>query len=99
MAQNGNVGVASLLLSRSTEQLHVKDRQGRTALHLAARNGSLDVLMLLLTQGADITATDKVCTRSLVLLFDRTQYCSSRCSSVHSQLYSVFVDLSNRSKV
>ena len=60
MAQNGNVGVASLLLSRSTEQLHVKDRQGRSALHLAARNGSLDVLMLLLTQGADITATDKV---------------------------------------
>lgn len=60
MAQNGNVGVASLLLSRSTEQLHVRDRQGRTALHLAARNGSLEVLMLLLAQGADITAADKV---------------------------------------
>ena len=60
-AQNGHTTVVSLLLSKSTSQLHVKDKRGRTGLHLAASNGHLDMVALLLGQGADIDVYDKVC--------------------------------------
>ena len=40
--------------------LHTKDKRGRTALMLAAANGHLDMVTLLVGQGADINASDKV---------------------------------------
>ncbi|XP_033736705.1 serine/threonine-protein phosphatase 6 regulatory ankyrin repeat subunit A-like isoform X2 [Pecten maximus] len=58
-AQGGHTAVVSLLLSKSTTQLHLKDKRGRTALHLAAANGHIDMVALLLGQGADINACDK----------------------------------------
>ncbi|XP_076441047.1 short transient receptor potential channel 5-like, partial [Babylonia areolata] len=58
-SQNGHTTVVSLLLSKSTFQLHFKDKRGRTALHLAAANGHIDMVALLLGQGADINACDK----------------------------------------
>lgn len=58
-AQGGHSSVVSLLLSKSTSQLHVKDKRGRTALHLAAANGHIFMVSLLLGQGADINACDK----------------------------------------
>ncbi|KAK7485350.1 hypothetical protein BaRGS_00023449, partial [Batillaria attramentaria] len=58
-SQNGHTAVMSLLLSKSTFQLHTRDRRGRTALHLAAANGHLEMVALLLGQGADINARDK----------------------------------------
>ena len=51
--------MVSLLLSKSTTQLHVKDKRGRTGLHLGAANGHLDMVSLLLGQGADIDVYDK----------------------------------------
>ena len=59
-AQSGHTAVVSLLLSKSTNQMHVKDKRGRTGLHLAAANGHLDMVSLLLGQGADIDVYDKV---------------------------------------
>lgn len=58
-AQSGHTAVVSLLLSKSTSQLHVKDKKGRTGLHLAAANGHIDMVSLLLGQGADINSYDK----------------------------------------
>ena len=40
--------------------LHMKDRRGRTGIMLAAANGHLDMVTLLVGQGADINAADKV---------------------------------------
>ena len=59
-AQSGHCAVVSLLLSKSTQQLHCKDKRGRTGLHLAAANGHLDMVSLLLGQGADIDVYDRV---------------------------------------
>ena len=59
-AQSGHTAVVSLLLSKSTSQIHCKDKRGRTGLHLAAANGHLDMLSLLLGQGGDINCYDKV---------------------------------------
>lgn len=53
--------VAGLLVSRSGESLHIRDRQGRTCLHLAAASGHRDMVGLLLGQGAEINVQDKVC--------------------------------------
>lgn len=58
--QSGHVHVVSLLLSKSTVLLHMKDKRGRTGIMLAAANGHLDMVTLLVGQGADINAADKV---------------------------------------
>uniref|UniRef100_T1IHG8 Uncharacterized protein n=1 Tax=Strigamia maritima TaxID=126957 RepID=T1IHG8_STRMM len=57
-AQGGHTAVAGLLLSKSTNQLHLQDKRGRTALHLAATHGHLDMVSMLIGQGAEIDATD-----------------------------------------
>ena len=59
-ASTGHSAVVGLLLSKSTTQLHVKDKRGRTGLHLAAANGHYDMVALLLGQGSDINTFDKV---------------------------------------
>ena len=59
-AQTGHTAVVSLLLSKSANQVHVKDKRGRTGLHLAALNGHIDMVSLLLGQGTDINTYDKV---------------------------------------
>ncbi|XP_071807493.1 uncharacterized protein [Asterias amurensis] len=58
-SQSGHTAVVGLLLSKSTTQLHVKDKRGRTGLHLAAANGHYDMVSLLLGQGSDINSFDK----------------------------------------
>lgn len=49
-----------MLLSRSTQQQHAKDHYGRTPLHLAAVNGRLDMVSLLIAQGSNINVMDQV---------------------------------------
>lgn len=49
-----------MLLSRSTQQQHAKDYHGRTPLHLAAVNGRLDMVSLLIAQGSNINVMDQV---------------------------------------
>ncbi|XP_030045854.1 serine/threonine-protein phosphatase 6 regulatory ankyrin repeat subunit B-like [Microcaecilia unicolor] len=58
-AQNGHTVVIGLLLSKSTSQLHLKDKRGQTCLHLAAANGHIETMRALLGQGAEINVTDK----------------------------------------
>ncbi|PFX27903.1 Ankyrin-3 [Stylophora pistillata] len=58
-AENGHSEVVSILLSKSTLQLHVKDKLGRTAMHLAAANGHRELISQLIGQGADINAPDE----------------------------------------
>ncbi|XP_070555789.1 serine/threonine-protein phosphatase 6 regulatory ankyrin repeat subunit B-like isoform X2 [Ptychodera flava] len=58
-AQSGHIAVVGLLLSKSTNQLHFKDKRGRTGLHLAAANGHYDMVALLIGQGSDINTFDK----------------------------------------
>ncbi|GCC25901.1 hypothetical protein chiPu_0004313 [Chiloscyllium punctatum] len=58
-AQNGHTAVIGLLLSKSTTQLHLKDKRGRTCLHLATANGHIEMARALLGQGAEINITDK----------------------------------------
>ncbi|XP_065684627.1 serine/threonine-protein phosphatase 6 regulatory ankyrin repeat subunit A isoform X1 [Hydra vulgaris] len=54
----GHIDVASLLLSRSAEQINFKCFLGRTALHYAASNYQLKLVRLLIAQGADINEPD-----------------------------------------
>ncbi|XP_073186110.1 uncharacterized protein [Lepidochelys kempii] len=58
-AQHGHTAVVGLLLSKSTSQLHLRDKRGRTCLHLAAANGHVEMVRALLGQGAEINVTDK----------------------------------------
>ncbi|KYO45257.1 transient receptor potential cation channel, subfamily N, member 1 isoform A [Alligator mississippiensis] len=58
-AQHGHTAVVGLLLSKSTSQLHLRDRQGRTCIHLAAASGHVEMVRALLGQGAEINVTDK----------------------------------------
>lgn len=87
-AQYGHVPAVGLLLSRSTDQLNVKDLRGRTALHYAAKNGHQEMVALLLAQGAMINAGDKVGVildphsfqlAKLLLLFWERLDCSPLC--------------------
>ena len=59
-AQSGNTAVVSLLLSKSTNQIHARDKRERTALHLVSELSYVDMMPLLLGQGADINAADRV---------------------------------------
>lgn len=65
-AQGGHTAVVGLLLSKSADQLHIKDKRGRTGLHLAAANGQYDMVAQLLGSGADINSQDQVRQRGLV---------------------------------
>ena len=58
-ASNGHADVASLLLSKLSVLISVKDRKGRLPLHLAAYNGRLNMVTLLLGQGTDVDADDQ----------------------------------------
>ncbi|GAU98759.1 hypothetical protein RvY_09866-2 [Ramazzottius varieornatus] len=57
-ARNGKLPVASLLLSKIGPKIDIRDKKGRTALMLAAGNGHLEMVTLLVGQGSDITALD-----------------------------------------
>ena len=52
--------MAGLLLSRSTGLLTTPDGHGRSPLHVAAAHGHGRLVELLLGQGADVNAADKV---------------------------------------
>ena len=52
--------MVGLLLSRSSELLESKDNTGRTGLHIAAVHGHNQMVEVLLGQGAEIDAVDKV---------------------------------------
>ena len=77
-AQTGNVAVAGLLLSKSTQQLHLRDRKGRTALLLAAANGHKEMTQLLIGQGADVNSHDKVTTNNTTTLGVKTFWTTLR---------------------
>ncbi|OAF69319.1 Ankyrin repeat domain-containing protein 44 [Intoshia linei] len=55
----GNLSVVSLILSKSTEQMVICDRKGRSGIHHAASHGHHQMISLLLGQGAEIDAKDK----------------------------------------
>jgi len=67
-AQGGHLLVAGLIISRSSQSLMLTDKQGRTCVHLAAAAGHKEMVSLLLGQGAEINAQDKV--RSLSKLVE-----------------------------
>lgn len=52
--------MVGLLLSRSSELLQSADRHGKTGLHIAATHGHYQMVEVLLGQGAEINAVDKV---------------------------------------
>lgn len=56
----GHITVVGLLLSRSSDLLHSSDKHGKTGLHVAATHGHYQMVEVLLGQGAEINATDKV---------------------------------------
>lgn len=59
-AEGGHMIVAGLLISRSSDSLTKPDKHGKTSLHLAAAQGHLNMVSMLLGQGAEINALDKV---------------------------------------
>ncbi|XP_053348675.1 serine/threonine-protein phosphatase 6 regulatory ankyrin repeat subunit A-like isoform X1 [Clarias gariepinus] len=58
-AQNGHTAVVGLLLSKSSALLPLRDRRGRTCLHLACASGHVATARDLLCHGAVINDTDK----------------------------------------
>ena len=52
--EDGDVEGVRLLLEKSTDQINVRDFQGRTPAYLAAWRGLNDILSLLVLEGADI---------------------------------------------
>ncbi|XP_015788937.1 uncharacterized protein LOC107365878 isoform X2 [Tetranychus urticae] len=58
-AEGGHMIVAGLLISRSSDSLTKPDKHGKTSLHLAAAQGHLNMVSMLLGQGAEINALDK----------------------------------------
>lgn len=59
-AQCGHTAVVGLLLSKDLVQLGTADERGFTSLHHAACHGHLEMVSLLLGQGAEIDKADKV---------------------------------------
>lgn len=58
-AQAGDVTrTEALLAANGTKALHERDSDGRTPLLLAAREGHVDMLRVLLRAGADVDAVD-----------------------------------------
>lgn len=57
-AQGGHEIVANLLISRSAESLFLTDKFQRTCLHFAASRGRLDMVRLLIGQGAKYDSVD-----------------------------------------
>ncbi|KAF2353344.1 Ion transport domain [Trinorchestia longiramus] len=57
---NGHTNVVGLLLSKSAKQVHIADKKGRTGLHIAATHGHYDMVALLLGQGVELGAKDRV---------------------------------------
>uniref|UniRef100_A0A6P7F814 Serine/threonine-protein phosphatase 6 regulatory ankyrin repeat subunit A isoform X2 n=1 Tax=Diabrotica virgifera virgifera TaxID=50390 RepID=A0A6P7F814_DIAVI len=55
----GHGTVVGLLLSRSAELLQSHDKHGKTGLHIAAQHGHLQMVEVLLGQGAEINSQDK----------------------------------------
>lgn len=55
--------VVGLLLSRAADLLHSSDLNGKTCLHIASSYGHYAMVEVLLGQGAEINATDKVCVK------------------------------------
>ena len=56
--QKGDVARVKTLISNNKELIHTKSDKGQTPLHLAVQNGKLEIVELLLSQGADINAKD-----------------------------------------
>ena len=52
--------VTGLLISRSADALYRTDKLGRTCLHFASAHGYSDMILMLLSQGAEVNAIDKV---------------------------------------
>jgi hypothetical protein len=59
-AEGGHMIVAGLLISRSADALFRTDKLGRTSLHLSSAHGHSDMISMLLSQGAEVNAVDKV---------------------------------------
>lgn len=65
----GHVTVVGLLLSRAADLLHSSDLNGKTCLHIAASYGHYAMVEVLLGQGAEINATDKVRVKKKILFY------------------------------
>jgi len=67
-ATNGDVGQLTQLLKNNAENIKVKDNDGKSPLHLAAENGHVEAVKLLLDKKAKaaIEARDKVRARVCV---------------------------------
>lgn len=58
-AENGELEFLKLLLPAERSLLDMKDSDGNTALHLAARKGHDSLVQALIESGADLGATNK----------------------------------------
>lgn len=56
-AENNSIDVAKVLLQEKNIDIEAKDVHGYTALYIAAKTGSAEVLKLLIKKGADLNAT------------------------------------------
>jgi len=56
--QKGDVAKVKTLISNNKELINMKSEKGQTPLHLAAQNGSQEIVDFLISQGADINAKD-----------------------------------------
>lgn len=77
--------MVSLLLSKSTSQLHLTDKHNRTALHLASGSGQIHMVGMLLGQGADINAED--CVSEAMLIKDKTSLLINKARHFIAGLY------------
>ncbi len=66
----GNTNIANVLLSHKAD-MHAKNRDGQTPLHLAALQGELQAVAWLLQHGADVNARDNRGTTPLGIVLGR----------------------------